>query len=211
MGWSIDRMLEMAAVVAAWSEHLRASPLLTPWALGIGLAALCWFAFFKDRWRLLGPALAVPLVVVFAVDQPPDVLIADTTQAMVVRGPSGLELADGKAQSFALGVWRDTYADPIGTAATQSCDSVACIGASPAGFTYAIVDDAAGFADECGRADLVVTRRPAPGWCGSQAVIDADDLAARGVHWLRWNAAAKSFEIRPAIASLDRPWRVSQR
>ncbi|MBI4920194.1 MAG: ComEC/Rec2 family competence protein [Devosia nanyangense] len=211
MGWSIDRMLEMAAVVAGWSEHLRASPLLTPWALGIGLAALCWFAFFKDRWRLLGPALAAPLVVLFAVDHPPDVLIADTTQAMAVRGSSGLELADGKSQSFALDVWRDTYADPIGTPAAQNCDSVACIGESPAGFTYAIVDDPAGFADECGRADLVVTRGRAPGWCRSKSVIDGDDLAAHGVHWLRWNAAAKTFEIRPAIAGLDRPWRVPQR
>ena len=211
MGWSIDRMLEMAGVVAAWSEHLRASPLLTPWALGIGLAALCRFAFFKDRWRLLGPALAVPLVVLFAVDHPPDVLIADTTQAMVVRGPSGLELADGKSQSFALDVWRDTYADPVAIAAKQSCDSVACVGESVAGFTYAIVDDPAGFADECGRADLVVTRRAAPGWCSSKAVVDADDLAAHGVQWLRWNAGPKTFEIRPAIADLNRPWRVSQR
>ncbi|RYE10178.1 MAG: ComEC/Rec2 family competence protein [Hyphomicrobiales bacterium] len=209
MGWSIDRMLEMAAIVAAWSEHLRASPLLTPWALVIGLGALAWFAFFRDRWRLLAPALAVPLVVLLAVDQPPDVLIADTTQAMVVRGPTGLELADGKAESFALNVWRETYASPIDIAAEQGCDSLACVGTSSAGFRYAIVANAGAFAEECGAVELVVTRLRAPSYCAAAAVVDADDLAARGVHWLKWNASTQKFEIRPAIGELNRPWRLT--
>jgi competence protein ComEC len=209
MGWSIDRMLDMAALVAGWSTHLRASPLLTPLALVLALAALCWFAFFKDRWRLLGPALALPLIIVFAVDHPPDVLIADTTKAMVIRGPSGLELASGKPQSFALNVWRDTYADPMLTPAAQSCDSLACIGRSSRGFTWAIVTEPDAFEEECGRADLIVTRDRAPSWCGARAVIDADTLADHGVEWLRWNETAETFEVRPAIPSLNRPWRIA--
>jgi competence protein ComEC len=208
MGWSIDRMLEMAAVVSGWSTHLRASPLLTPPALLIGLVALGWFAFFRDRWRLVGPLVAVPLVVLLAVDRPPDVLIADTTQAMAVRGPSGLELADGKAQSFALDVWRETYAEPIETAAAVSCDSVACIGESSAGFSYAIVLDPGGFAEECGR-DLVVTRIRAPSYCGAGVVVDADDLGEHGVHWLRWDAVLERFEVRRAVEHLERPWRIT--
>lgn len=211
MGWSIDRMLDMAGLVAGWSTHLRAAPLLTPWALLFGLAALGWFAFFKDRWRLVGPILAAPLVLLFAIDRAPDVLIADTTQAMVVRGASGLELADGKPKSFALNVWRDTYADPIVTHATQTCDSVACIGASPAGFRYAIVKDPAGFADECGTTDLIVARVPAPSWCSGSTVIDGDRLLTHGVHWLRWSASSKSFEVREAIPALNRPWRIEPR
>jgi competence protein ComEC len=207
MGWSIDRMLDMAAIVAGWSTHLRASPLLTPPALLIGLVALGWFAFLRDRWRLLGPVVAVPLVVLFAVDRPPDVLIADTTHAMVVRGADGLELADGKPQSFALDVWRETYAEPIETAAAVSCDSVACIGESAAGFAYAIVLDPGGFAEECGR-DLVVTRIRAPGYCAAGAVVDADDLGEHGVHWLRWDDVLERFEVRRAVEHLDRPWRI---
>jgi competence protein ComEC len=207
MGWSIERMLDMARLVAGWSTHLSASPLLTPLALLIGFVALGWFAFFRDRWRLLGPAVAVPLVVLLAVDKPPDVLIADTTQAMAVRGPAGLELADGKPQSFALDVWRETYAEPIETTAAIACDSVACIGESSAGFSYAIIADPSGFAEECGR-DLVVTRLRAPSFCAATAVIDADDLREHGVHWLRWNAVSHDFEVRPAVGSLERPWRI---
>lgn len=207
MGWSIDRMLDMATIVAGWSTHLRASPLLTPPALLIGLVALAWFAFFRDRWRLVGPLVAIPLVVLFAVDRPPDVLIADTTRAMVVRGASGLELADGKAQSFALDVWRETYAEPIETPAAVSCDSVACIGESSVGFSYAIVLDPGGFAEECAR-DLVVTRIRAPSYCEAGAVVDADDLGEHGVHWLRWDAVLERFEVRRAVEYLERPWRI---
>ena len=211
MGWSIDRMLDMAGLVASWSTHLRAAPLLTPWALLFGLAALAWFAFFKDRWRLVGPVLAVPLVLLFALDRAPDVLISDTTQAMVVRGATGLELADGKPKSFALDVWRATYADPIATHAAETCDSIACIGTSPAGFSYAVIDDPAGFADECGTTDLIVARLAAPSWCTGKTVIDADRLARHGIHWLRWDAATKSFEVREAIPALNRPWRIQPR
>jgi competence protein ComEC len=211
MGWSIDRMLEMAGVVAGWSEHLRASPLLTPLALFIGLVALAWFAFFKDRWRLLGPALVLPLVVLFAVDKPPDVLIADTTNSVAVRGPSGLELADGKSKSFALDVWRDTYADPIAVAAKKGCDALACVGESSAGFAWVLVTDSSAFAEECDRADLVITRLYAPSYCRPKTLIDADTLREHGVQWLRWDAAAQSFEVRPAIGALNRPWRIAPR
>ena len=210
MGWSVDRMLEIARYAAGWSTHLRAAPLLTPWALLIGLAALAWFAFFKDRWRLLGPAVAVPLVAILTLDHPPDVLIADTTLATAVRGPAGLELADGKPKSFALDVWRETYADPIATAAAQHCDGEACIGTSSAGFSYAIVRDASAFPEECGRADLIIARVAAPGWCVAKALVDPDRLAAHGVEWLRWDAAAKAFELREAVPDLDRPWRIAR-
>lgn len=208
MGWSIDRMLEMGALVAGWSEHLRASPLLTPAALLIGLAALGWFAFLRDvRWRLAGPLAAVPLVLLFAVDRPPDVLVADTTQAIAIRGETGLALAAGRPRSFALDVWRETYAEPIANAAVQGCDSIACVGASPAGFSYAIILDPGGFAEECDAVELVLTRLRAPAYCDAPAIVDADDLAQGGVHWLRW--LGDRFEIRPAITGLGRPWRAT--
>ncbi|HEV7719228.1 MAG TPA: hypothetical protein VGO70_09675, partial [Arsenicitalea sp.] len=59
--------------------------------------------------------------------------------------------------------------------------------------------------------DLIIARIPAPGWCRAETtVIDADDLARQGVHWLRWDAGAKKFEIRPAMTDLNRPWRAAR-
>lgn len=207
MGWSIDRMLDVARLVASMSTGIDASPLLTPAALAIGLAGLCWFAFLRDRWRLLGPVAMVPAVLLFALDRPPDVLISDSTQAVAVRFADGMRLIDGKPGSFAVGVWEETYGGAIGAATPDDpvgCDSIGCI-ATP-GFALALVEDPAGFYEECASADVVVTRRRAPAVCHAPLVIDADALARGGVHWLRWDGT--QFDVRTAIDDPDRAWRV---
>lgn len=207
MGWSIDRMLDLGGIVASWSSALDYSPLLTPLALLLGFAALAWFTFLSTWHRLIAPALLLPAVLLLALDQPPDVLIADTTQAVVMRGENGLGLVAGKGDSLAVDVWRETYGEPIEATSPLSCDSVGCFGASARGFRLAIVRDPAGFYEDCGLADLVITRRNAPTACSAGAVIDADALARGGVQWLRWDAARGGFEIRPAIPPISRPWR----
>lgn len=210
VGWSIDRMLDVARLVASLSGGLDVSPLLTPLALGIGLLALCWFAFFTSWWRLLGPVLAVPAVILFAVDRPPDVMISDTTQATAVRFANSMRLVTGRAGSFAVGVWEETYGggpiEAVGESDPVRCDSIGCIVKSPSGYTLAVVDDPAAFFEDCSLVDAVITRITSPATCGAPLVIDAKTLAVRGVHWLRWTG--DSFEVRPAIHDPGRAWRV---
>ncbi len=210
MGWSIDRMLDLATLVTAASAGLTASPLLAPLSLIIALAALAWFAFFDNRWRLLGPAVAVPLVVLLALDTPPDVLIADTTLAIAVRTAGGYDLVQGKAGSFATTVWGETLGEDMVAAGSRRCDAVACIVDAAAGFRIAIVSDPSGFAEECGESELVVTRGRAPSWCRSPLVIDEHSLARYGTTWLHWDAQTGRFDIRPALSGPGRPWRVAQ-
>ncbi len=207
MGWGIDRMVDGAELVAHWSEGLTGNPLLTHWALLIGLMALAWFAFLNNWWRLAGPVLALPLLLIVGLDQRPDLLIADTTQAVALRTQEGLGLVTGRPGSFAVNVWAQHYQEDItDKAAGSACDSLGCI-AGNGDFSVAVIRNAAAFAEDCGQHDLVVARIRAPVTC-SGAVIDADALARGGVHWLRWDERAGQFEIRPAIPNLTRPWRV---
>jgi competence protein ComEC len=211
MGWGIDRMLDCAGLVADLSRSIEATPLLTPWALVFGLLGLAWFAFLADRWRLLGPALAVPAVLAFGLDHPPDVLVADTTQAVAVRGPQGLALATGKPGSFATRVWAETYgpAEIVPAPGLSLCDSLGCIARSTAGFTVATVKGYDAFAEDCASVDLVVTHLYAPSFCRAETqVIDADDLARHGSYWLAWKGGR--FEMRPSVGNLSRPWRAGQ-
>jgi len=207
MGWGIEQMLTIAGYVSTWSAGLETNPLLTPAALVIGLAGLGWFAFLKDWWRLLGPALALPLVLLFGIDQRPHVLIADTTQAVAIETADGMALLDGRTGSFAVDVWSEHYAIEIAPALQgASCDSLACIYANDA-YSIALVESPDAFAEDCGRNDLVITRLYAPLFCQSLAqVVDASSIAEGGVHWMRWNAAAGRFDIRTAI-NQNRPWR----
>ena len=211
MGWSIDRMLDLGALVAGWSEGIDASPLLQPLALLLGLAALAWFTFLESWHRLVGPALLVPAVALLALDSPPDLLVADTTQAIAMRGGDGLVLVAGRADTFAVEIWRETYTEPIPAAALLGCDSVGCFGDSPLGFTVAIATRPAAFYEDCALADLVLSRRSAPAGCSAPLVIDADALQQRGMHWLRWDPKAGRFEVRTGMEGQARPWRLAPR
>jgi len=208
MGWSIEGMLWVASLVAEWSAGISASPLLLPVALGLGLVALAWFTFLPTWHRFIGPVLLVPAVLLLAVDRPPDVLISDTTQALAMRGADGLDLVAGKPDSFAVKVWRDTYAEPLQPAPLLRCDSLGCFGESPVGFKVAVANDPAAFYEDCGLADLMLMRRPAPAGCAAGTVIDADTLERGGIQWLRWDRAAGKFEVRAAVPAGERPWRV---
>jgi len=207
MGWSIDRMLDLGALVASWSAGLDASPLLAPVALLLGLAALAWFTFLSSWHRLIAPVLLLPAVLLLALDRPPDVLVADTTQAVALRGIADLQLVAGKGDSFAVDVWRETYGETIEPGQLLRCDSVGCFGTGGGGFTVAIVRDPSGFSEDCGMADLLIARRAVPAYCAAGTVIDASTLVRGGVQWLRWDEAKGGFEVRPAIPQVSRPWR----
>ncbi len=206
MGRAIDQMLALGSLVSSWSEGIDQSPLLLPAALGLGLAALAWFTFVEGWYRLLGPILLLPAVVLFGLDRAPDVLISDTTHAVAVRGSAGLELVAGRGDSFAVDVWRETYSEPLEQGGL-SCDSVGCIGSSARGFTVAIAADPAAFHEDCALVDLMLARRPAPASCDSPLVIDSRSLERRGTHALYWDAAARRFTARATLEETPRPWR----
>ena len=211
MGWGIDRLVDGAALVAHWSEGLTGNPLLTSTSLVIGFISLAWFCFVGNWWRLLGPAIAVPLILIFGLDQRPDLIIADTTQAIAFREGHSMSLITGKTGSFAVDVWSQHYQQAIAAHSPGvQCDSLGCI-ARTEQYSIAVVKNAAAFAEDCGQHDLVIARIPAPAVCRNEQVIDANDLRLGGVHWLAWNQSADGFDIRKAIPNITRPWRVVPR
>lgn len=212
MGWNIDRMVDVSVLVAGWSASLTGNPILESWTLLAGLAALAWFAFFESRWRLLGPALLVPVVLTLGFAPRPDILIADTTQAVAVRNGGDLALVSGKTGSFAVDVWSRYYQTEIAAQHPEArCDSLGCV-VQTGDYDLAVVRNAAAFAEDCGNFDLIIARIPAPSNCGgSGQIIGPRHLSEGGVQWLKWNVATGRFDIRPAIETLNRPWRVVPR
>lgn len=211
MGWGIEQILHIATRVAAWSQSIDGAPLLTPISLIFGLGALASLAFFTNRYKFVGPVLAIPLIIFFALDRPPDILIADSTQAVAVREEGGLALISGR-DSFAVRAWQENYMQPIKSKSESvRCDPQGCLIVSPVGFSVALVKERGGFAEDCLAADLVVSRLDAPETCKLLTdVIDAKDLAIGGVHWARWDPGENRFEIRSAIQRFGRAWRIQR-
>lgn len=205
-------MVDVAELVAGWSASLTGNPILAGWTLVAGVVALAWFAFVESRWRLLAAALLLPVVLLFGFAPRPDVLIADTTQAVAVRDGTGLGLVTGRTGSFAVDVWSQYYQTEIApTHSATRCDNLGCITKAER-FSIAAIRNAAAFAEDCFGQDLVIARISTPKGCGAGGqLIGPGELARGGVHWLRWDETAGRFEIRPAIETLNRPWRVLPR
>lgn len=212
MGWGIGRMIDVATLVANWSSGLQSNPLLTPIALFIGLTALAWFVFIRNYWRFAGPILAIPAVLLFGADARPDILIADSTQAIAVRDGQGMGLLTGQDDTFAVDVWSQYYQNDIAPELKNAhCDSLGCVFATDQ-FSISAVMSADAFAEDCARQDLIIARIRAPDYCRAQTqVIDARTLHEGGVQWLHWNVSSGKFDVRPAVPDLNRPWRVAPR
>lgn len=210
LGWSIEAMLWCAHFVWDLSGGFDPSPILAPAALVVALAALAWLAFFRSRLRLVGPALAVPLIAIFCQERAPDIFVADQTQALAARHDDAVALIAGRNNTFATNVWSERYITQIASSHEGTvCDSQGCILGSDLGYTLALVKDRAAFDEDCRIADIVVTRIAAPPACADAAalVIDASDLVRYGAHMVDWNGPATPPTVRRAIDAPDRPWR----
>lgn len=210
MGWSIEAMLGIAHMVGVLSGGFDPSPLLAPSALIVCMVALGWLAFYQTKMRLVGPALAVPVIALFCTEPVPDVLIADSTQALAVRHEGQLTLMAGRLNTFATNVWSERYMETISGRHEQlGCDPQGCFLQSTEGFAIALALDPAIFAEDCLMANLVVTRLEAPPDCSLAAtVIDARDLARFGTHALYWDDEVQSFRLGTAVTDNGRPWRI---
>ena len=206
MGWGIEQIIGVARSISSWGEGSFSAPLLGPAALFIALVALAWFAFFPGKLRLAGLVGAIPLLMAFGTLPRPDVMIADTTQAVAVRTNGNFELMAGKQNSFAVNAWSETFMEPIAKPnGSQPCDISACI-AQGDDFTLSLVKTRDAFEEDCRRVQLIIARIPAPRSCRVQTqVIDSKDLQEKGVHWAFWTG--EKFWIRPAITDINRPWR----
>lgn len=212
LGWSIDRMLDIARLVAGMSASISWSPQLTPAALLVGLSAYAWFAFFTSRVRYVGPVLAAIVIAICCIDQKPDILVADTTQALAMRTTSGMALVAGKPTSFAVRAWQENLGEVIAPVAKGApCTPDICRRASDLGFTVGVARTEAGFHQLCADVDVLIARARLRSTCAETLVIGAAELKQNGTHWLKWDKPSGHFEVRTAIVGLNRPWRAQPR
>ena len=230
MGIAIDKIIDIALVISNLSEGMNYSPVLMPISLVFGLLALLWLAFFTNKFRFVGVALAIPLIAFFGISKNPDILIADGSKAVAINvdieakddranaelagrlkinDNEAMALISGRVNSFVVNAWQKTYQQEIGQKLKGNiCDKSGCIYESSKGYKLALVKSKQAFYEDCYIADIIITRLYAPDFCRSlTAVIDQSDLNKNGMHWLRWDIEKENFIIRTAIKDINRPWR----
>jgi competence protein ComEC len=210
LGLGIDAIMAAARVAGHLPGATIQLPAFAPWAV-IFLALAVLSVVLWRTW--IFRATAIPFAVIGLVGavagQPFDIAIAPTGEAVAVRGPDGALVIIGSRPSlFATEQW--LRADADGRAAGSvvrkaACDEIGCIGPLQRDRVLALVLDPSAFAEDCSRADIVVTPLFAPIGCAAALVIDRDILRETGALTLAFTD--RGIERHSARApSEDRPW-----
>jgi competence protein ComEC len=139
-----------------------------------------------------------------------DMAVAPTGDAVAFRAADGKLAVIGRGRnSFATEQWLRADADgrlPSEALTKASCDRLGCVGHLIGGRTVALDFGPEAFAEDCTRADIVVTPRFAPLGCAARTVIDRETLEQTGAVTLVFGKDG-AIEMRAArAADEDRPW-----
>jgi competence protein ComEC len=210
VGFGIDAIMAAARVAGHLPGSTIYLPAFAPWAI-IFLALAVLSVVLWRTW--IFRATAIPFAVVGLVGatagQSFDIAIAPTGEAVALRGPDGaLAVIGSRPSLFAAEQWLRADADGRaagGVVQKAACDEIGCVGRLQRDRVLALVLDKSAFAEDCSRADIVVTPLFAPIGCGAGLVIDRDTLRETGALTL---AFTESGIVRHSARAPgeDRPW-----
>lgn len=216
--WLMGKGVAAMTAIARWTAGLPGASALVPvWPLAGLLAVMggfLWISLWRQRWRWLG-VLPILLGAVGAFcGRGPDILVARDLGAVAVR------LADGRLaflrppkDEYAASDWLKRAGDArrpmtavAGVGDGVRCDGDGCLAHADDGTLVAYDLRVDALAEDCRRADIVVSAVPAWRFCGHPShalVIDRIDIAQTGgvAVWLPSRRIETVAERRG-----DRPW-----
>ncbi len=214
MARGIDALLAVAAWVASLPGAELRAPHIASLSLLMIVAGMLWLCLWRLRWRLLGlPAIAIGLLSIPFLVDPPDILVAPDGKAVAVRDPGGiLRVSGARAGSYVVKQFFDEEGkapkDGAILKAGISCDPLACLLGARKGVEVSHVLDPAAFAEDCERVNVIVTPLRAPADCRAPLVIDAEKLSRSGAEAVRIDVkdGALAFRVTTDRSETPRPW-----
>ena len=210
MGIGIDWMVAVSRWVAALPGAVGRIPAfgIAPLiAASLGIIAM---GLLRTPLRWSGALVLLVAILWGLSGRQPDILIAGDGQSVAVRGRDGrLQMIRASKDGFSLKEWLAADADPRDAASPSlaagvSCDEAGCVTPLADGRLVALAMRIDALADDCSRAALVVTARPAPPDCAAM-VVDRQRLSAQGA--LALTRRGDGFAVQAVKArGTDRPW-----
>lgn len=214
MGTGVALLLAVARTVSGLPG---ASVLLPAWpdaALALFVAGGLWLAIWQQPWRFAAlPVLAVAIALGLLA-RPPDLLASPELDQLALRtADGGMVLRERVRDAFLRRQWqaamlaRDVVPPPVHATAgaTVACDALGCVLDGGPGARIAVVFLAGALAEDCRRADLVITALRVRRCQGPARLVDGAELRRSGglAIWLEDDG----YRIETvAGARGDRPW-----
>jgi competence protein ComEC len=210
MGFGIGLMTAIADWVASLDGAWVTIPSFPVFAFALMVAGGLWIIIWRQRARYLG-LIAIALGLLATPGQPrPDVLTDREGKIVAVRGPDGqLSAPKTRKAMSVLEAWLKADGDSrkakdAATGRGFQCDLTACL-AMVKGRLVSHVLQPEAFAQDCRRADIVITALEAPQGCRAPLVLDKWALWQKGAHALI--IAGNGIEVRSAAEGRGlRPW-----
>jgi competence protein ComEC len=185
MGWGIGLMLTLGRFVSGLPGAVTVTHAFPMSALMVIALGGLWFLIWRRSWRWWGlPPILAGIVLAVMAPQP-DLLIAPDARTLALRGSDGLlHFVQTPKDKYAASRWllRDgdsrDWREAIGIPSTR-CDGLGCI-VSHNGMMIAIGLRPEALADDCERADIVISAAPALSCTGPRLILDAHEIAAAG-------------------------------
>ena len=210
VGGGIDLILWVARHIAAAPASTLHLPAFAPWAIVfLALSVLSLVIWRTTILRLTALPLAAVGLMGAAAGPGFDAAIAPSGEAAAVRMDDGrLAVLSKRANIFAAEQWLRADGDGRAGSAVRlanSCDALGCAAVAQGGRKIALVLDARAFAEDCARADIVVSPLYAPGGCAAGLVLDRRRLQEAGAVTVRWSGDAVAVNS-AREGEQGRPW-----
>jgi competence protein ComEC len=210
MGAGIEWMIAVALWVASLPGAVGRIAAFGTGPLLLGTLGIVVICLLKTPLRWAGVVLA-SVASLWAIATPrPDILVAADARAVAVRTASGtLSIAATGGDMFAIRAWLAADGDArapndSGLSDGVTCDAVGCMARLADGRLAAHARAPEAFAEDCGRAAIVITAREAPPGCNA-VVIDRKMWRPSGAIAVYRRGATFTLEPTRPPGS-DRPW-----
>jgi competence protein ComEC len=212
MGWAVEIVLRTAGFVA----DLEGSTLFVP-AIGTAaiLAASLALLIATIPVSDLRYFAAIPAAAAIALGASPirhDIFVDRDGHGAAVRSPDGRLVVLGRPPGFVLEQWLRADGDSRAVSDPAlyegaRCDPAGCIAGARDGRLVSYTTELAALAEDCRRADVVISRSRAPPGCAAGLIIDRPVLLDHGAITVRFeNEGAK---IQPSRRPEGMSWKPS--
>jgi competence protein ComEC len=209
MGLAVRAMLGVSGWISGFDSSTVIVPAFGAGALALLAAALVLLTLLASPLRWLGLAPAALGLGLAATPTRHDLVVDRDGAGAVVRGTSGRLVVLGRPSAFVIEQWLKADGDKRrpndeGLRDGARCDRLACVVVAQNGAVVSFIRDRRAFAEDCGRAGIVISGLRAPGSCRAGRVIDRAFLDAHGATALRLTAGLETATVRQPNEA--KPW-----